>query len=149
MCQWKWDIPSMQERLINGEDIEFCDINMRIEYPDTSTINVRMADITFADELLIDCGGLSCVIKRIDNDHSIDSCIIYIPEHKTLFLGDIISPDYHHGSPHYTSEKFYSLWKELMTYDFDYAIHGHMDVLSKQALNDFFEESIKMIKEST
>lgn len=148
MQHWKRDNDSMQDRLTTGEDIEFCDANMRIEYPDCLTIKVRLADFTFTDELEIDCGGIRCVMKLIRNDHASDSCVIYIPEEKMLFLGDIISPDYHHGNPHYTSANFYSLWKTLMAYDFDYAIHGHTDVFNKQTLNNFFEDSIEMIKGS-
>ncbi len=149
MSQWKWDDESMKKRLLSGEDIEFCDLNMRIEYQDCSKIKVKMADITFFNEITINCGDVTCVIKQTENDHSPDSCVIHIPEDKVLFLGDIISPDYHHGTPHYTKEKFYALWKELLTYDFDFAIHGHTDVFTKQTMNEFFEESIEMLKKST
>ncbi len=148
MKLWQWDDVSMKQRLVSGEDIEFCDLNIRIEYKDTHKIKVRSADITFVDELSIECGDITCIMKQVDNDHAMDSSIIYIPEEKVLFLGDIISPDYHHGDPHYTKAKFYALWKEILSYDFDYAIHGHTDVFNKQTLNEFFEESIKMIKES-
>jgi glyoxylase-like metal-dependent hydrolase (beta-lactamase superfamily II) len=149
MHQWKWDDTSMRNRLITGEDIEFCDLNMRIEYQDCLKIKVKTADIIFNHELSINCGDITCIIKHVTNDHSPDSCVVFVPEEKVLFLGDIISPDYHHGTPHYTKEKFYPLWKELIAYDFEYAIHGHTDVFTKQLMNEFFEESIEMIKESS
>jgi len=145
MSHWKWDDESMKNRLLTGEDIEFCDLNMRIEYQDCLKIKVKTADITFSNELTINCGDITCNIKQVKNDHSSDSCVLYVPEEKVLFLGDIISPDYHHGTPHYTKEKFYPLWKELTSYDFDYAIHGHTDVFTKQSMNEFFEESKEML----
>lgn len=147
MCAWKWDDDSMRQRLKNGDDIEFCDINMRVEYKDCTKIKVRTADIVFTDELVIDCGDLTCVMKRCDNDHAPDSCVIHIPQEKVLFLGDIISENYHHGEPHYTQSKFYSLWESLMSYDFDVAIHSHTEQFSRQTLNDYFEESKVMIKD--
>lgn len=119
MSQWKWDDTSMKQRLINGDDIEFCDINMRIEYQDCTQIKVRKADIVFNDEIEIDCGDITCIMKMVDNDHAPDSCIIYIKEEKTLFLGDIISEDYHHGEAHYTNDKFKCMWKNIFAYDFD------------------------------
>lgn len=147
MCAWKWDDDSMKQRVTSGEDIEFCDMNMRIEYNTCTNIKVRKADILFNDEIQIDCGELTCVMKRLDNDHAVDSCVIYIPEEKILFLGDIISPDYHHGEPHYTPLKFYSLWETILSYDFDVAIHGHTELFNKQTLNDFFVESKVMISQ--
>lgn len=148
MSRWKWTDEAMKNRLANGEDIEFCDENLRIEYRDISTIKVRSADITFTHKLTIDCGDISCVMLLVDNDHSIDSSIIFVPEEKTLFLGDIISEDYHHGEPHYTKEKFYALWNHLQSYDFDFAIHGHTEVFNKQTLNEFFNESKELVKEA-
>jgi glyoxylase-like metal-dependent hydrolase (beta-lactamase superfamily II) len=149
MGTWKWDDESMQQRLDWGEDIEFCDINMRVEYQDCTKIKARTADITFKDELQMDCGEITVVMKHLDNDHAIDSCVIYVPEEKILFLGDIISPDYHHGEPHYTQPKFTALWENLMSYDFEIAIHGHTEFFNKQTLNVFFEEAKGMIKSFT
>jgi hypothetical protein len=148
MSQWKWDDTSMKKRLIDGIDIEFCDINMRIEYQDCTRIKVRKANISFYDELEIDCGDITCIMKLVDNDHAPDSCVIYIKEEKTLFLGDIISEDYHHGEPHYTKDKFNRMWETLFSYDINYAIHGHTDIFTKQTLNDFYEESQNNIKVS-
>lgn len=149
MSQWKWDDKSMNDRLVKGDDIEFCDINMRIEYQDCTQIRTRKADITFNSEIEIDCGDITCIMKLIDNDHAPDSCVIYIKEEKTLFLGDIISEDYHHGEPHFTQEKFYPMWETIFAYDINYAIHGHTDIFNKQTLKDFYEESKNNIKGSS
>lgn len=148
MSHWKWDDFSMKERLLKGDDIEFCDQNMRIEYTNCLDIKVQLADITFTDECILNLADKTCVIKLTDNDHAPDSVVIYIPEERVLFLGDIISPDYHHGLEHYTKEKFYTLWRELLAYDFDYAIHGHTEIFTKETLNQFFIESEYLIKES-
>ena len=141
MSEWKWDDESMMNRLITGEDIEFCDINMRLEYDDCCDIKVRCADMTFVNELNINLGDCTCNIRRIENDHANDSVVAYVPEDKLIFLGDIISPDYHHGSEHYTKEKFYSLRENLLSYDFDYAVHGHTEVFTMDTLNKFFIEA--------
>lgn len=148
MSQWKWDDASMKQRLVDGNDIEFCDTNMRIEYQDCKQIKVRKADFTFLNEIEIDCGDITCSMKRVDNDHAPDSCVIYIKEEKILFLGDIISEDYHHGEPHYTHDKFYRMWETIFSYDINYAIHGHTEILSKQTLSSFYEESKNYIKGS-
>lgn len=148
MSLWKWDDEAMNDRLITGEDIEFCDINMRIEYTNPMDIIVRKADLFFENELKIDLGDRTCILKRLDNDHAIDSVVIYVPEDKVLFLGDIISPDYHHGDPYYTKVKYDSLFKELFSFDFEYAVHGHTEVFTRESLRLFFLEPEVNIKES-
>lgn len=148
MSLWKWDNESMKQRLVTGEDIEFCDLNIRIEYENPLDIIVRKADILFDNQLIIDLGDRTCILKRIDNDHANDSVVIFIPEEKVLFLGDIISPDYHHGDAHYTKKHFDNLINELFTFDFKYAIHGHTEVFTRESLKQFFLEPEAYIKES-
>jgi len=148
MSHWEWDDESMKKRLLTGEDIEFCDMNIRIEYANPSSINVRLSDITFDKELIINLGDKTCLLNRIENDHAPDSVVIYVTEEKALFLGDIISPDYHHGEPHYTKKNYDNLKNELFNYDFEYAIHGHTEVFTRETLNQFFQEPECQIKES-
>jgi len=148
MSLWKWDDESMKRRLDTEEDIEFCDINMRIEYSNPLDIKVRKADIFFDTDLIIYLGDRTCIIKRIDNDHSFDSSVIYVPEDKVLFLGDIISPDYHHGDAHYTKHKYDNLITELFKFDFELAVHGHTEVFTRETLRLFFENPEAIVKES-
>jgi glyoxylase-like metal-dependent hydrolase (beta-lactamase superfamily II) len=148
MSQWKWDDLSMKRRLETNEDIEFCDINMRIEYANPLDIKIRKADIFFDTDLTIDLGDRTCIIKKIDNDHALDSSVIYIPEEKVLFLGDIISPDYHHGDAHYTKLKYDNLITELFKFDFELAVHGHTEVFTRETLRLFFENPEAIVKES-
>ncbi len=146
MQAWQWDPISMQARLISGEDIEFCDACIKVEYEDPKTIQVKAADIIFDKFLNIDLGGLSCLVLRLDNDHAEDSSVIFIPEEKVIFLGDITSPNYHDGPEHYTLEGITKLMSALDELKFDKAIHGHTEVMSKQEWMDFLhEEKEKLI----
>ena len=140
MSNWKWDPISMQTRLIRGEDIQFCDACIKVEYEDPRTIQVKTADIIFDKFLNMDLGDLSCLFLRLDNDHAEDSTIVFIPEEQLIFLGDITSPNYHDGAEHYTLEGITTLMDALNELNFDKAIHGHTDVMSKQEWMDFLQE---------
>lgn len=145
MAKWQWDPISMQARLISGEDIEFCDSCIKVEYEDPKEIQVKTADIIFDKFLNIDLGDLNCLILRLDNDHAEDSSIVFIPEEKVIFLGDITSPNYHDGPEHYTLDGITRLMAALNELNFDKAIHGHTEVMSKQEWMDFLhEEKIKL-----
>ena len=145
MSKWQWDPISMQARLISGEDIEFCDSCIKVEYEDPKQIQVKTADIIFDKFLNIDLGDLNCLILRLDNDHAEDSCIVFIPEEKVIFLGDITSPNYHDGPEHYSLDGITRLMAALNELHFNKAIHGHTEVMSKQEWMDFLhEERIKL-----
>lgn len=146
MRNWQWDPISMQTRLISGEDIEFCDTCIKVEYKDPKEIQVKTADIIFDKFLNIDCGDLNCLILRVDNDHAEDSSIVFIPEEKVIFLGDITSPNFHNGPEHYTLEGITKLMDALDELNFDKAIHGHTDVMSKQEWMMFLQEEQAKLK---
>lgn len=139
MSQWQWDPISMEARLISGEDIEFCDSCIKVEYEDPKHIQVKTADIIFDKFLNIDLGDLNCLILRVDNDHAEDSSVIFIPEEKVIFLGDITSPNYHKGPEHYTLDGITKLMDALEELKFDIAVHGHTEVMSKQEWMDFLQ----------
>lgn len=146
MQAWQWDLISMQARLISGEDIEFCDTCIKVEYEDPKTIHVKAADIIFDKFLNIDLGDLSCLILRLDNDHAEDSSVIFIPEEKVIFLGDITSPNYHDGPEHYSLEGITKLMDALEELNFDKAIHGHTEVMSKDEWMTFLREEKAKLK---
>lgn len=148
MSHWKWDTTAMQERLVSGEDIAFCDTCIKLEYPDPLTIKVKTADIIFDKFLNIDLGDLSVLVLRLDNDHAQDSSIIFNPEEKVIFLGDITSPNYHAGPEHYTLDGITKLMDALDELNFDNAIHGHTEVMSKQAWMDWLEEERLKLKKA-
>ena len=148
MSHWKWDDISMHQRLLSGEDIAFCDACIKVEYADPKTIKVKTADIIFDKFLNIDLGGISTLVLRIDNDHAEDSSIVFIPEEKVIFLGDITSPNYHTGPEHYTLEGITKLIDALNELNFDIAIHGHTEVMSKQAWMDWLEVERTKLKKA-
>ncbi|MGG7098633.1 MBL fold metallo-hydrolase [Clostridium sardiniense] len=144
MTLWKWDDKSMEDRVKNGYEIEFCDNMIKKEYEDRGYIDVRTADIVFDDELTLDLGGVSCEIMRIGGSHSKDSTIYYIPEEKVLFLGDACCEDMYNGEPHFRMEKLYKLIKDLKNIDFKICIEGHSEYTTKEELIEYLESELKI-----
>jgi len=140
MCDWEWNDEAMKKRLETGEDIEFCDTMIRREYPDLAEIQVKTADIVFNERLSLDLGGITCELMRIDSSHADDCVVVYIPEEKIIFIGDIISEDFHHGESKYYRDKLESLINELNAIDFDTALFGHMEPFSKIGLISWLNE---------
>lgn len=135
MHQWAWTLPAMEERLRTHEDIPFCHECILKEYPDLSTIRVTTADVVYHGCLTLDLGGVHAKLIHLDNSHADDCSIVFIPEEKVVFLGDITCTDLHHQPPCIHRARFEQLRRSLSALDFAYAIDGHWgDVLTKDAV---------------
>lgn len=147
MSKWEWSEEAMKERLKSGEDIEFCDTMIRREYEDRNEIIVKTADIVFEENLHVDLGNVSCSIIRLESSHADDCCVVYVPTEKAVFIGDIISEDFHHGEPVYYKDKLKSLTENLRKMDFETALFGHMEPFSKEELIAWLEETDSKVVE--
>lgn len=146
MCSWEWTDEAMKKRLETGEDIEFCDMMIRREYPDLSEIEVKTADIVFNERLRLDLGGITCELMRLESSHADDCVAVYVPEEKIIFIGDIISEDFHHGESKYYKDKLESLINDFKSIDFYTALFGHMEPFSKSDLISWLEEVSDKVK---
>ena len=57
-----------------------------------------------------------------------------------IFIGDIISEDFHHGEMKHYKEKLISLINDFKGIDFNSALFGHMDPFTKEGLISWLEE---------
>jgi glyoxylase-like metal-dependent hydrolase (beta-lactamase superfamily II) len=104
------------------------------EYPNRKDICVKTADIVFENGLSIYLGNISCELKKLQSSHSDDCVVVYAPQEKVIFIGDIICEDLHHGEPVYYKEKLESLIEAMKAIDFETALFGHLPPLTKQEL---------------
>lgn len=142
MAQWKWDDLSMSRRLASGEEIEFCDTHIRIEYPNRDEITVKTADLVFDRSLSLDLGGITCELFHIGGPHSEDSVAVYIPEEKIIFLGDSACGDFYHNQGHYDYRQLSDYIKLLHKIDFTICVEGHDMDMSKELFMKSMEEEL-------
>ena len=123
--KWEWTDEAMQRRLQSGEDIEFADRCIRLEYPNRNQIKVVNAGIEFSGEINIDLGGIHCEIREFVAPHSSDSVLVYVPEEKVLFIGDADCQDFYQNTGKYDKAKLKEMIKLLEEIDFDVLVEGH------------------------
>lgn len=133
MSRWTWDLPAMEERLRTGEDIRFCHDCILKEYPDLSAICVVPGTVVYHDRLTIDLGGVHAELIHMENSHADDCSIVYIPEEKLVFLGDITCDDLHHGPRTIHLSRYESLRRALAELDFTRAVEGHYEQVCTKA----------------
>lgn len=130
MSRWTWSLPAMEERLRTGEDILFCHECILKEYPDLSAIRVSPGQVVYQDSLILDLGGVHAHLLRLENSHADDCSIVFVPEEKVVFLGDITCDDLHHQPPCIHQSRFAALRRSLTELDFSLAVDGHNECVS-------------------
>lgn len=139
MSTWTWTEEAMQGRLETGEECAFCDEYLRKEYQEPAKeIKVVPADMTFRGNLTFDLGNLEIQVFQVVNPHSEDGMIIYIPSEKVAFIGDTITEDFYNNS-YLDPEKMASLRASLSELDVDYFLHGHIDPVTFEQLDEFMQ----------
>ncbi|WP_236896512.1 MBL fold metallo-hydrolase [Clostridium beijerinckii] len=145
MSKWQWTDDAMKNRLLTGEDIEFADTNIRKEYEGLQGIKVVPADIVFKNDLEIDLGGLTVILKNVISPHSQDSVIVYVPEEKVVFIGDAYGMDYYNNCE-YDPSKLESFINVLKNLEFDICFSGHSSAINKTEIIEYLNSQHKKIQ---
>lgn len=141
LSSWVWNDEEMKRRLEEGLEIEFADQHIRAEYGALEDIRVTAADRTFQDAMTIDCGGVTCRCIHLPSAHSDDAVVVYVPEEKVLFVGDIYNDDFYHEHDR-DMEKTKQLHDALAQLDFQTAVVGHSSPVSKQNILGFLKKCL-------
>lgn len=133
MSRWAWNLPAMEERLRTGEDIRFCHDCILKEYPDLDAIRVVPGTVVYHEQLTLDLGGIHAQLIHLENSHADDCSIVYIPEEKLVFLGDITCDDLHHGPRTIHLSRYEHLRRALTELDFTRTVEGHYEQVCTKA----------------
>ena len=120
-----WSDAALDARVAAGQEIAFCRDMMKLELPDRSGLVLRPPDITFAHQVTIDLGGVTCHLIYVGGDHAADSVIVHVPEDGVVFLSDCYYQNLYHAPPCYTTTKLLPLLDRLLALDADLYLTGH------------------------
>ena len=132
LTEWEWTEEAMAERLRTGEECEFCDTHIKIEYGDIRKIRVVQADIVFDGKTAFNLGGVTVEATPITNPHSDDGIVAFIREDRVLFAGDADTGDFYKRDGGYDPYRFHHYIKEVDQIDYDTYIHGHLGPMSRE-----------------
>ncbi|MCM3027097.1 MBL fold metallo-hydrolase [Bacillus safensis] len=141
LVPFSWSDEAIDERVMEGTEIEFCAKAIKEEYKNHREIQVVLPDVTFDRRIEIDLGGVTCVVQHVGGDHAADSVIVYVKEEKILFLGDCIYPKMYAEKVHYTVKEILRLLDELDAFDADTYIPSHQRPWTKK---EFRQETDKL-----
>ncbi|MGL5346760.1 MAG: MBL fold metallo-hydrolase [Peptostreptococcaceae bacterium] len=134
----EWTDESIQERVKNGEEIEFCQEHMKIEHPNSDRkVEIANVDIVFDKSMEIDLGNVVVKLEHIETDHSKDCVLVNVSSEKIVFMGDAMYLDMYNGEYSYSREKLYPLLDKLNSYEANYLIPAHHDKYTKEEFRNF------------
>ncbi|QUG42795.1 MBL fold metallo-hydrolase [Psychrobacillus sp. INOP01] len=140
-----WGDKELDERVEAGIEIPFCADAIKLELGSMREVIIPDPTIIFEKRIKLNIGGVTCIIEHVGGDHSSDSNLIYIPEEKTLFLGDCLYANMYAEKWHYTIEKMYNLLGKIKDYDAEiYFLSHHPAPLTK----DEFASFVSLLKTS-
>ncbi|MCH6267732.1 MBL fold metallo-hydrolase [Neobacillus citreus] len=131
-----WSDEALDERVKEGTEIQFCASCIKNEFADHRNIDITLPQVVFDNELEIDLGGVTCVLKHVGGDHASDSVVIYMKEEKILFLGDSIYPDIFSPKRNYTTKRTKELAAILEQFDAETYILSHWKPISRTEFNN-------------
>ena len=134
MQGWGWTDEEMKKRIETGEASAFSYPHLNLEYPDKSMIKITPATVEYTDKLKLDLGGVTVILKAIENSHSYDCAVAYIQEEKCIFLGDIHYEDLMPVQPAYYADSHAKLITGLRKFDFDKVLSGHQMLMTNVEL---------------
>lgn len=133
-----------QNNIFNDFDIK-C---IKEEIEDRDNFQLVNFDLSFKGELKLNLGGITCFIKEISNPHREDGTIIYVPEEKTLFVGDAAYGCTKDGNSYYEKGKLISMMQEIDTHEAEYILCSHESICTKEEIISYFNQ-LKMGMDTT
>ena len=127
MLPLSWDDVALDERVSEGIEIAFCADAIKLEHQEHRDILLKLPDIAFETSLTVDLGGITCKIDHVGGDHAGDSTVIYVPEERTLFLGDCLYANLYAKEWEYTADQIMKLIAKLESYEADTYILSHQE----------------------
>ncbi|MFS0690350.1 MBL fold metallo-hydrolase [Sporosarcina sp. 179-K 8C2 HS] len=135
-----WEDKDLDQRVEEGTEIPFCADAMKKEFGYERNIQIQLPTLTFEDRMTVHLGSLTCEIEHVGGDHSSDSCVVFIPEEKALFVGDCLYANLYAEKWNYTVEKMLKLIHRLEQYDADiYFLSHHPGPLTEDAFHSFLQ----------
>jgi glyoxylase-like metal-dependent hydrolase (beta-lactamase superfamily II) len=142
LIPYEWTDEALDQRVKEGTEIEFCASCIKQEFSEERNILITLPKLTFENQLEIDLGGVTCLLKHVGGDHAPDSVVVYIQEEKVLFLNDSIYPDIFSAKRNYTVKRTLELVQKLEEFDAETYILSHWKSISKA---EFLQE-INLLK---
>lgn len=136
----KFDDESLDRAREKGIFNEYAIKGIKQEIENRDEFKLVDFNLVFQGELVIDLGGVSCHIKEMINPHREDGTSVYVPQEKTLFVGDAAYGCTVEGRNYYDRNKVQQMMDIVNSYDAEYCLCSHESICTKEEMKWYFNQ---------
>ncbi|MBA4394614.1 MAG: MBL fold metallo-hydrolase [Desulfobacca sp.] len=107
--------------------------------PDMEGTSIAVPSLTFRDKMELDLGNQKIELIYTGPSHSNDSILVFLPDKKVLFAGDILFTNYHPFIADGNLEGWGKVLDNIMAMDVSKIIPGHGPLSSKKDIREMKE----------
>lgn len=122
---YDWSDGALDQRVIDGLELDFCRDMMKLEIPDRTDLEIVVPSVVVDERHSVDLGGVTVVLQHVGGDHASDSTVVFVPEEGVIFLGDCLYQRLLAPMPYLTIREVRRLTARLAEFDVAVAIEGH------------------------
>lgn len=137
---FSFDDHSLHEYVESNKMSSHCMEIIKNEIPMRNSYQLNDSDISFEGSLELDLGNKVCRIETIRSTHTDDSTIVYIPDEKTIFLGDSPYGTTTNSLFHYKQAMLLPMIEDMQKYDADHFLLGHESICDLDEMDVFWRE---------
>jgi glyoxylase-like metal-dependent hydrolase (beta-lactamase superfamily II) len=115
---------------------------------DLEGTTIALPKITFSEKMEIDLGGQMVILIYPGPSHTDGSVMVYIPDKKILFAGDILFTDYHPNLVGGDIDGWIKALDYIMSLDVNTIVPGHGPMSGKKDISDMREYLITFDKKA-
>ncbi|WP_366289662.1 MBL fold metallo-hydrolase [Paenibacillus sp. AN1007] len=108
------------------------------EVPNRESFTLGRSGIVFEGSLELDLGNKVCTLEQIRSTHTDDSTIVYVPDERTLFLGDSPYSTTTRSLFHYKQHLLLPMIEDIQRYDAVHFLLGHESICDQEEMDMFF-----------
>jgi glyoxylase-like metal-dependent hydrolase (beta-lactamase superfamily II) len=127
MASLDWSDAALDARVTAGTEIAFIAEHVKLELSEEErrALVISAPDLTFTGQMEVDLGDLTVRVIHVGGDHASDSCVIYVPEERAVFLGDCYYSGFTGDEVFYTTRRLFPLLDALEALPVEYYIWAH------------------------
>lgn len=125
--------------LKNGADLLRHSGSYGLKPEDMAGTSIAVPTIAFHDRMMIDLGGVEVQLLRTAPSHTAGSLVVWLPQDKVLFTGDILFTDFHPYMADGDMSGWQSTLGSLLALGADKIIPGHAPLSGNKDLREMKE----------
>jgi glyoxylase-like metal-dependent hydrolase (beta-lactamase superfamily II) len=139
-CDMRYDDASLEMAMNKGIYNEGAIHSIKTEIEDRDNFVVGKINIFYHDNMKIDLGGISCELHHIESPHTEDTTMVYVPDEKTMFLGDCLYGRRKDGFNYYEDTKLFKMIDTIEQYATDYYLCSHETLCPRDEIVEFWQQ---------